>query len=71
MDEITIRQSFRIAYDFVMSHQHPEFTAEYFMNVLEEYKKIHESDRYNILLECLLMGIYEYLAKQAKEESGK
>ena len=69
MDEMTIKQSFRIAYEFVMKHQHSQFNVEYFMGVLEEMKKIHQSDRYNVLLECLLMGIYEYLAKQAKEET--
>ena len=69
MDEMTIKQSFRIAYEFVMKHQHPQFNVEYFMGVLEEMKKIHQSDIYNVLLECLLMGIYEYLAKQAKEET--
>lgn len=69
MDEATIKQSFRIAYDFVMNHQHPQFNVDYFMSVLEEIKGIHQSDRYNILLESLLLGVYEYLAKEAKEES--
>lgn len=71
MDEIQIKQTFRTVYDFVIKHQHPEFTADYFMNVLEEIKQIHELDRYNILLESLMLGVYEYLAKTAKEESGK
>ena len=68
MDEEAIKQAFRIAYDFVISHQHPRFTGEYFMGILEEYRVIRESGRYNVLLECLLMGIYEYLGREANGE---
>lgn len=68
MDEIKIKQTFRILYNFVMHHQHPQFTVEYFGDVLDEMKELHSADRYNILLECLLAGVYDYLAKQAKKE---
>lgn len=71
MDEIMIKQAFRIAYDIVMKHQHPEFNVDYFMGVLEEFKEIRAANRDNLLLNCLLMGIYEYLAKEAKDEAGK
>lgn len=71
MDEAAIKQAFRVAYDFVVSHRHPEFTGEYFTGVLDEYRAIRESGQYNVLLECLLMGIYEYLERAAKREACK
>ena len=71
MNEMMIKQAFRIAYDIVMKHQHPEFNVDYFMKVLDEFKEIRAANRDNLLLDCLLMGIYEYLAKEAKEEARK
>ena len=71
MDDAMRKQAFRIAYEFVEKHQHPQFTADYFMDVLNEFKEIRDANRYNLLLDCLLMGVYEYLAKEAKEEAGK
>lgn len=69
MDEATIKRSFRTAYDFVISHQHPQHTSEYFTSVLDDFKKIRSSGKSNILLECLLVGVYEYLEREAKEEA--
>lgn len=67
MDEPEIKRAFRVAYDFVVSHQHPQFTGEYFAGILDEYREIRKSGDRNVLLECLLMGIYEYLGWKAKD----
>ena len=67
MNEIVmIKRAFRIAYDFVLSHQHPAFDADYFVGVLAEFDQIRAENQGNVLLDCLLMGIYDYLEKEAK-----
>ena len=71
MDDKKIKQAFRVAYDFVDKHRDPKFSTDYFSGILAEFNELRAATGENMLLDCLLTGVYEYLAKVAKEGSEK
>lgn len=66
-----VKEAFRVAYDFIVAHGHPRYDVDYFMGLIEEIKELRAAHTDNMLLECLSVAVYEYLAKVAKEESEK
>ena len=68
MTESDRKNAFRIAYDFMGRHQPVEFTGEYFTNALDDIRKLRANNKDNVLLEHLLIGIYEYFVRISKEE---
>ena len=71
MDEKMQKQAFRVVYDYVSSHQHPLDTHEYFMKVCDEIQELRKQYPDNQLLDCLMIGVYEYLVQTAKREAGR
>ena len=71
MTESEVKKAFRIAYDFVESHQNPEFSKEYFSGVVGEIVDHCNNNKDNVLLECLMSGVYLYLSRAAKEGKQK
>ena len=69
MDEKMRKHAFRVVYDFVESHQHPQDTHEYFDGVLHDIQKMRSDNPGNELLDCLMIGVYEYLMREAKKEA--
>ena len=61
--------AFRIAYNVLTARKDPEFTAEYFEGVFKEFNKLVAENKGNGLLPYLLLGVYEYLEKEAKGRS--
>ena len=71
MTEDEVKKAFRVAYDFVRSHQHPQHSGEYFRITVDEIMVALNQNKGNILLENLMTGVYMYLEKVAMEENKK
>lgn len=68
MTESDRKNAFRIAYDFMERHLPVKFTGEYFADALDDIRKLRANNKDNVLLEHLLVGIYEYFVRISKEE---
>ena len=65
--EQSIKKAFRIAYDYMMKHNHVFHTAEEYIPIVDELEEISKACNRDTLTERLILAVYDFICVQSKE----
>ena len=66
LNQDQVKHAFRVAFDMFAKYYPPKDDADYFTEVMNEIDHLTRSDPDNLLVQYLLMGVYEFFNTEAK-----